>query len=76
MSILLRSGLTEPGGTTQGLFEYDLLNTILILEGKPGHRPITLMAGLLELPPDWWQVAGLAMMTNLFISNHLILVKG
>lgn len=36
MSILLRSGLTEPGGTTQGLFEYDLFRFGTEFGGKTG----------------------------------------
>jgi len=36
MSILLRSGLTEPGGTTQGLFEYDLFKYNTDFGGKTG----------------------------------------
>ena len=36
MSILLRSGLTEPGGTTQGLFEYDLFRYGTEFGGKTG----------------------------------------
>jgi penicillin-binding protein 1A len=36
MSILLRSGLTEPGGTTQGLFEYDIFRYGTEFGGKTG----------------------------------------
>jgi len=36
MSILLRSGLTEPGGTTQGLFEYDIFRFGTDFGGKTG----------------------------------------
>ena len=36
MSVLLRSGLTEPGGTTQGLFEYDLFKYNTDFGGKTG----------------------------------------
>jgi penicillin-binding protein 1A len=36
MSILLRSGLTEPGGTTQGLFEYDIFRFGTEFGGKTG----------------------------------------
>jgi len=36
MTILLRSGLTEPGGTTQGLFEYDLFRYSTEFGGKTG----------------------------------------
>lgn len=36
MSIMLRSGLTEPGGTTQGLFEYDLFKYGTDFGGKTG----------------------------------------
>jgi penicillin-binding protein 1A len=36
MSILLRSGLTEPGGTPQGLFEYDLFRYNTEFGGKTG----------------------------------------
>jgi penicillin-binding protein 1A len=36
MSILLRAGLTEPGGTTQGLFEYDLFRFGTEFGGKTG----------------------------------------
>lgn len=36
MSILLRAGLTEPGGTTQGLFEYDLFRYGTDFGGKTG----------------------------------------
>jgi penicillin-binding protein 1A len=36
MSIMLRSGLTEPGGTTQGLFEYDLFRFGCEFGGKTG----------------------------------------
>jgi len=36
MSILLRSGLTEPGGTPQGLFEYDLFRYNTDFGGKTG----------------------------------------
>jgi penicillin-binding protein 1A len=36
MSILLRSGLTEPGGTTQGLFEYDIFRYGAEFGGKTG----------------------------------------
>jgi penicillin-binding protein 1A len=36
MSILLRAGLTEPGGTTQGLFEYDLFRYGTEFGGKTG----------------------------------------
>jgi len=36
MTILLRSGLTGPGGTTQGLFEYDLFRYSTEFGGKTG----------------------------------------
>jgi len=36
MSIMLRAGLTEPGGTTQGLFEYDLFRQGTDFGGKTG----------------------------------------
>jgi len=36
MSIMLRSGLTEPGGTTQGLWEYDLFRYDTDFGGKTG----------------------------------------
>jgi len=36
MTILLRAGLTEPGGTTQGLFEYDLFRYGTDFGGKTG----------------------------------------
>ncbi len=36
MSIMLRAGLTEPGGTTQGLFEYDLFRYGTEFGGKTG----------------------------------------
>jgi penicillin-binding protein 1A len=36
MSIMLRAGLTEPGGTTQGLFEYDLFRFGAEFGGKTG----------------------------------------
>jgi len=36
MSIMLRAGLTEPGGTTQGLFEYDLFRFGTEFGGKTG----------------------------------------
>ncbi|MBK7212059.1 MAG: transglycosylase domain-containing protein [Bacteroidales bacterium] len=36
MSVLLRSGLTEPGGTPQGLFEYDLFRFNTDFGGKTG----------------------------------------
>ncbi len=36
MSIMLRSGLTEAGGTTQGLWEYDLFNHDTDFGGKTG----------------------------------------
>ena len=36
MSIMLRSGLTEPGGTTQGLFEYDIFRFGTEFGGKTG----------------------------------------
>jgi penicillin-binding protein 1A len=36
MSVLLRSGLTEPGGTPQGLFEYDLFRYNTDFGGKTG----------------------------------------
>ena len=36
MSIMLRAGLTEPGGTTQGLFEYDLFRYGTDFGGKTG----------------------------------------
>jgi penicillin-binding protein 1A len=36
MSVLLRSGLTEPGGTTQGLFEFDLFRFNTDFGGKTG----------------------------------------
>jgi len=36
MSVLLRAGLTEPGGTTQGLFEYDLFRFGAEFGGKTG----------------------------------------
>ncbi|MEI6059962.1 MAG: transglycosylase domain-containing protein [Bacteroidota bacterium] len=36
MSIMLRGGLTEPGGTTQGLFEYDLFRYGTEFGGKTG----------------------------------------
>jgi len=36
MSIMLRSGLTEAGGTTQGLWEYDLFNYDTEFGGKTG----------------------------------------
>jgi penicillin-binding protein 1A len=36
MSIMLRSGLTEPGGTTQGLWEYDLFHANTEFGGKTG----------------------------------------
>ncbi len=36
MTILLRAGLTEPGGTTQGLFEYDLFRFGTEFGGKTG----------------------------------------
>ena len=36
MSVLLRSGLTEPGGTTQGLWEYDIFRFGTEFGGKTG----------------------------------------
>lgn len=36
MSIMLRAGLSEPGGTTQGLFEYDLFKYDTEFGGKTG----------------------------------------
>ncbi|MBK6345401.1 MAG: transglycosylase domain-containing protein [Bacteroidales bacterium] len=36
MSVMLRSGLTEAGGTTQGLWEYDLFNYDTEFGGKTG----------------------------------------
>jgi penicillin-binding protein 1A len=36
MSIMLRAGLSEPGGTTQGLFEYDLFKYDTDFGGKTG----------------------------------------
>jgi len=36
MSIMLRAGLTEPGGTTQGLFEYDIFRFGTDFGGKTG----------------------------------------
>jgi len=36
MGIMLRSGLTEPGGTTQGLWEYDLWHCDTEFGGKTG----------------------------------------
>jgi len=36
MGIMLRSGLTEPGGTTQGLWEYDLFRSNTEFGGKTG----------------------------------------
>jgi penicillin-binding protein 1A len=36
MGIMLRSGLTEPGGTTQGLWEYDLFRANTEFGGKTG----------------------------------------
>jgi penicillin-binding protein 1A len=36
MGIMLRSGLTEPGGTTQGLWEYDLFHSDTEFGGKTG----------------------------------------
>jgi len=36
MEILLRAGLTEPGGTTQGLFEYDIFRFGTEFGGKTG----------------------------------------
>ncbi len=36
MTVLLRSGLTEPGGTTQGLFSYDLFRFGTEFGGKTG----------------------------------------
>jgi penicillin-binding protein 1A len=36
MSVMLRSGLTEPGGTTQGLFEYDIFRYGTDFGGKTG----------------------------------------
>jgi penicillin-binding protein 1A len=36
MSIMLRAGLSEPGGTTQGLFEYDLFRYDTEFGGKTG----------------------------------------
>lgn len=36
MTIMLRAGLTEPGGTTQGLFEYDLFRFNTEFGGKTG----------------------------------------
>jgi len=36
MEVLLRAGLTEPGGTTQGLFEYDLFRYGTEFGGKTG----------------------------------------
>lgn len=36
MSIMLRAGLTEPGGTTQGLFEYDIFRFGTEFGGKTG----------------------------------------
>ena len=36
MSLMLRSGLTEPGGTTQGLWEYDLFRSKTEFGGKTG----------------------------------------
>jgi penicillin-binding protein 1A len=36
MGIMLRSGLTEPGGTTQGLWEYDLFRSKTEFGGKTG----------------------------------------
>jgi penicillin-binding protein 1A len=36
MTMLLRAGLTEPGGTTQGLFEYDLFRYGTEFGGKTG----------------------------------------
>ncbi len=36
MGIMLRAGLTEPGGTTQGLFEYDLFRYGTEFGGKTG----------------------------------------
>jgi penicillin-binding protein 1A len=36
MEILLRSGLTEPGGTTQGLYEYDIFRFNTDFGGKTG----------------------------------------
>ncbi|MBK7029410.1 MAG: hypothetical protein IPH45_09425 [Bacteroidales bacterium] len=36
MSVMLRSGLTEPGGTTQGLYEYDLFRYNTDFGGKTG----------------------------------------
>ena len=36
MSIMLRAGLTEPGGTTQGLFQYDIFRYGAEFGGKTG----------------------------------------
>jgi len=36
MSVMLRSGLTEAGGTTQGLWEYDIFNYDTEFGGKTG----------------------------------------
>jgi penicillin-binding protein 1A len=36
MSQMLRGGLTEPGGTTQALFEYDLFHSKIEIGGKTG----------------------------------------
>jgi penicillin-binding protein 1A len=36
MSQMLRGGLTEPGGTTQALFEYDLFRSKIEIGGKTG----------------------------------------